>query len=112
MSAIAYTVTATFPDVQCRDEYVRWLREGHLARVLEAGAVEARVVVLDEPASPMQVEARYAFASREGLDRYLGGVASRLRAEGLARFGPARGVTFERTVGQFAERVDRATGNG
>lgn len=112
MSAIAYTVTATFPDVACRDEYVRWLGEGHVGQVVTAGATEGLVVVIEDPSSPMQVESRYTFASRDALERYLEGPAVRLRTEGLARFGQGRGVTFKRTIGEIAERVARATGSG
>lgn len=98
MSTMAYTVTAILPDVGIREAYVGWLHGGHLRAVLDGGAEEARVVVVEEPVAPIRVETRYVFASREALERYLRDVAPVLRAEGVSLFG-SRGVRFERSIG-------------
>lgn len=100
MERIAYTVTATLPDEGLAREYIAWLHEDHLARVLGAGARSAEVIRLDS-AGPARVEVRYTFPGRAALDRYLERHAPGLRAEGLARFGPERGVRFDRTIGVF-----------
>jgi hypothetical protein len=102
---IAYTVTATFPDEATAAEYIAWLRGGHLEHVLEAGARSAAVVRVSEPADPITVETRYTFASRGELDRYVRERAPALRAQGMARFPPERGVRFQRRVGEFAGAV-------
>ncbi len=103
MSAIAYTVRAHCPDPQTAREYARWLRDGHLDRVIAGGALSATVLLLDPPAAaaPSTIEVRYLFPTRERLDRYLKEFAPALRAEGLQRFPPERGITYERTVGEI-----------
>jgi hypothetical protein len=106
MSTIVYAVTATLPDEATAREYVEWLLDGHVAGVIAGGAKTGCVVRIEEPAMPIRVETRYDFASREALGRYVEGAAPALRAEGLAKFGPARGVRFERVVG----RIESAPG--
>ncbi|MBK9187452.1 MAG: DUF4286 family protein [Phycisphaerales bacterium] len=98
MPDIAYTVTATLPDTRTRDEYVAWLQEGHLAQVIQGGAATAAILLLTDPASPIRVQTRYTFSSPEALDRYVRDHAPALRADGLARFPPARGVAFAREI--------------
>ncbi len=96
-----YAVTASLPDEPLRDEYVAWLTGGHVQDVIAAGAIEARVVVLDpEPSEKVgvRVESLYMFPTRQALDAYIRDHAPRLRAEGVAKFGD-RGVTFTRRIG-------------
>lgn len=104
MPTIAYTVIATFPDQETMDEYIAWLRDEHVERVIASGAQSATIIRLDRAteADPWRVEVRYLFASRSNLDRYIGDHAPRLRAEGLARFPAERGLVFARTVGEVA----------
>jgi hypothetical protein len=100
MTAIAYTVVATLPDEATASEYVAWLRRGHVDAVLRGGAGNAVIVRLQEPAQPIRVETRYVFPDRATFDRYLARTAPELRTEGLTRFGPDRGVAYQRTVGE------------
>jgi hypothetical protein len=100
MSAIAYTVIATFPDRQTADEYIAWLEDGHVDQVIEHGAHTAMIVRVSDPATPIQVECRYIFSTRQAFDRYVSEYAPALRAEGLERFPPQRQVRFERRVGE------------
>ena len=102
MPAIAYTVIATLPDEPTRSEYLAWLNAGHVDDVVRAGAAWAQVVRIEDPASPPQVESRYLFPDRATFEAYLRDTSPRLRAEGLSRFPPARGVRFERRVGIVA----------
>lgn len=97
---LVYTVTATRPDETTASEYIVWLKGGHVQAVVAGGAASAHVIRVEEPAAPILVEARYLFASTEDYDRYLRDHAPRLRAEGLAKFGPQRGVTFQRRHGR------------
>jgi len=99
MTKTAYTVTATLPDEQTAEEYIQWLNGGHIQAVLAGGAESAMVVRTDEPATPLFVETRYLFPTRDALTRYLQHAAPALRAEGLARFPAERGVRFSREVG-------------
>jgi hypothetical protein len=100
MPVIAYTVAATFRDAALAAEWLRWLEDGHLAEVLAGGATDAEVVALDGPEPSYEV--RYHFPSREAFERYEREHAPRLRAEGLRRFPPEKGVTYRRSVGTVA----------
>jgi hypothetical protein len=44
---------------------------------------------------------QYIFTTRELFDRYVSTFAPALRADGLKRFPPERGITFERLVGEI-----------
>ena len=106
MSSIAYTVRATCPTRSLADRYVAWLEDGHVDMVIRGGAHGATIVRLDPDAGVgadgvRRVEVRYVFATRELFDRYVREFAPALRAEGLAKFGPETGVTFERSVGEI-----------
>ncbi len=97
---IRYTVAAEFEDATVAEAWVAWLRDGHLADVIAGGAIDAEVVAIDgESATPVVFEVRYRFADRASLDRYFEVDAPRLRAEGLAKFPPERGIRYRRSVG-------------
>jgi hypothetical protein len=98
VAKITYTVAASFADAAVADEWLTWLRAGHVADVLAGGAARAEIVALDGPGREFEV--RYEFPSRAALDTYLEQHAPRLRAEGLARFPPERGVSYRRSVGE------------
>ena len=104
MTRIAYTVIATFPDQATMDEWVAWLEDGHIDEVIARGAHSAMIVKLDreKPTDPLRVEARYVFSTRENYDKYIREFAPALRADGLKRFPPERGIAFQRTVGVIA----------
>ena len=104
MAAIAYTVTATFADKAVADEWLSWLREGHVASVLAAGATDVEIVELDGPAR--SVEVRYHFPSRQVFEQYEKEHAPRLRAEGLQRFPPERGISYRRSIGVLVHKQE------
>jgi len=100
---VRYTVTAEFDDRAVLDEWIAWLRDGHLAEVLAGGAEHAEVILLDrEPDAAFAAEVRYRFRDRGSLASYLRDHAPRLREEGLRRFPPSRGVRYRRTTGEVA----------
>ncbi|MCE7975374.1 MAG: DUF4286 family protein [Leptolyngbya sp. PLA1] len=92
-------MTARFPGPERVEGYIAWLTGGHVRQVLDAGALSGEVVRLDRPPEQPAVQTRYVFATREAFERYEREAAPRLRAEGLALFGPETGVTFSREVG-------------
>lgn len=104
-SMLAYTVRAEFDDAAVREEWIRWLRDGHLAEVRAAGALDAEVVMLD--GDPTACEARYHFSSREAFAAYERDHAPRLRAAGLAVFPPERGVRYARSIGVTVIAMNR-----
>lgn len=107
MAEIAYTVTATFPDRQLAEQWLQWLRDGHIAEVLAGGATVADVVALDSPA--LAYEVRYRFPSREAFDRYEKDFAPRLRADGLRLFPVERGIAYRRSVGAIIDEFRPAS---
>lgn len=107
--AFLYAVRTRFTDHAVRREFIDWLEHGHLAAVVEAGALSAELVELEPPAdapdAPADVESRYRFASREAYERYAAGPALPLRADGLARFPAERGVTMTRIFARLRTAV-------
>jgi hypothetical protein len=97
---LVYTVVATFADESTRTEFIAWLKDDHIAAVVRGGAASGHVVRVTDPAGPPQVEVWYEFPTREAFERYVSTTAPALREEGLKRFPPGRGVTFQRRVGE------------
>jgi hypothetical protein len=101
MPGILYSVIATLPDEATRAQYIAWLEDGHLDHIIRAGAHSAMIARVIDPPSPLRVETRYIFSTRDLYDRYIAETAPRLRAQGLQRFGPDRGVSFERRLAEI-----------
>jgi hypothetical protein len=111
MSRICYQVLATLPDDRTAREYIQWLQGGHVDAVVAGGAGSSMIVRLTDdlppshPGAPAagstRVLTQYVFDTRQSFDHYLTNVAPGLRADGLARFGPGRGVRFDRIVGDI-----------
>ena len=57
-----------FPESSLADEWLRWLRDGHVAEVLAGGATHAKIVELDSAGAGRSFEVRYRFPSREAFD--------------------------------------------
>jgi hypothetical protein len=108
MPELAYTVYTTFTDARLADEWLRWLRGGHIAEVMAGGATDGEIIELDPPADARPgtraFEVRYHFPSREHFARYERDHAPRLRAEGLKLFPVERGVSYRRAVGTVVTR--------
>lgn len=100
---LAYTVRAEHPDRDSAERYLRWLVDGHIQAVLGAGGESGHAVLLDAEGGPPTIEVRYVFPSRGDFDRYVAVAAPRLRAEGLALFGPETGVRYTRSLGEIHE---------
>lgn len=109
MTMFAYTVRCEFASEDVAREWIEWLRSEHLRDVCEAGARDAEVVAVDaadgannprEAASAVAVEVRYHFEDRDAFAKYERDHAPRLRAEGLKRFPPERGLIYARSTGE------------
>lgn len=107
MTRILYAVTATLPSEAMAREYLLWLEDGHVDKVVEGGAHSAMIVRLTRreddglPADARQIMTVYIFPTRELFDRYELQYAPALRADGRAKFGPERGVSMTRTLGEL-----------
>lgn len=107
MTRVLYAVIATLPDERLAGEYLAWLEDGHVEQVIKGGAHSAMIVKLERaagdglPAGARRVMTQYVFTTREVFDRYVEHFAPALRAEGLAKFGPERGVRMERVMGEI-----------
>ncbi len=100
MSTICYVVVATLPSMAIADEYVAWLEDGHVDLVIKGGAHSAMIVRLEpDGTGEPRVMTQYVFATREVFDQYVAVHAPALRADGLKRFSPERGVRMERMIG-------------
>lgn len=101
-----YSVRSTFTNAAVRADFIAWLRGGHLADVVKAGAIDAEIVEFDaEDGAIGDVETRYHFASRAAFDAYASGPAVPLRAEGAAKFPPSRGIVMTRGFARSTLRV-------
>jgi hypothetical protein len=102
MPRIAYMVIATLPDEGMAKQYIDWLNAGHVAAVIAGGASVGEVIRLESTQAdvPPRVMSRYEFPSREAFDAYLRETAPTLRLEGLTKFGPGRGVNYQRLTGE------------
>ena len=98
MPEIIYTVTATLPDANLAQQWLAWLRGGHIADVLAGGATSAEIIALDQP--EITFEVRYRFPDRHAFDRYEQEIAPRLRAQRLKRFPAEKGISYWRSVGE------------
>ncbi|MGD9693814.1 MAG: DUF4286 family protein [Phycisphaerales bacterium] len=96
---ILYTVTATLPDEATAAEYISWLEDGHVDQVVAAGAHSGMIIRLEGPT--LRVQTQYVFSTRETFDRYVERDAPALRADGLKRFPPERGIAFSREIGEI-----------
>lgn len=106
----AYIVRCIFEAEAPRRDFLKWLRERHVADVRAAGAIDAEIVLLDveHATNAPAIEVRYRFESREAFGRYEREEAPRLRADGLAeakRLGlePNRGIAFARSTGEIID---------
>lgn len=105
---LAYTVIADFDAPPVAAEWLAWLTGGHLQAVLDGGARSADVVRLEPtPSAPLRVEVRYLFDDLTAFQRYEQTAAPALRADGLARFPPSRGVRLQRTLGEVLTTLRR-----
>eukprot|EP01031_Cornospumella_fuschlensis_P022533 gene22533-27502_t len=96
---VRYIVTATLRDVGILDEYVNWLKGGHVQLVVAGGARSAEVVVLDSDDHTVRVESIYLFDSRAALQAYFDGPALELREDGKRLWMDTGKVSFSRRVG-------------
>ncbi len=101
MTRICYMVIATLPDQATASEYTSWLEDGHVDAVVSHGAHSAMIVRLEPVSGRPRVMTQYIFPTRELFDRYVAVHAPALRADGLKRFPPERGIAFERTIGEI-----------
>lgn len=93
-----YTVRTAFDNPALAESWVAWLRDGHAAEVLAAGARRAVIVRLDNDGDGERYEVRYTFPSEAAFRAYERDHAPRLRAEGVRRFPPTV-VTYARSNG-------------
>jgi hypothetical protein len=104
----SYVVACTFEDSRIAAEWVAWLHDEHLRDVCDAGALDAEVIRCDvSTGAKARCEVRYHFPSRGAFDAYVRDHAPRLRTEGLKRFPPERGLTYDRFTGEVVARHSR-----
>lgn len=102
-----YGVSATFATRAVADEWLAWLKGGHIAACLAAGgALDAVIIASDD----LTYEVRYRYLSRHAFAVYERDHAPRLRAEGLRLFPVERGITYRRSMGIAVDYFRQANG--
>ena len=97
MNQITYTVRCRISDPAKAEQWLAWLKHGHIADVMKGGALSGQIVKMDEA---NVYEVRYVFDSRASFDRYLKEFAPALREEGIRLFPPGADFEYSRTVGE------------
>lgn len=106
MTPIAYTVSTTIMYESKAQEWLNWLRNGHIDDVLKSGAESAKIIrldPLDDNQRETTYEVHYIFPNRKIFEIYLEKHAPRLRAEGLEKFPLEDGFRYHRTIGEVLE---------
>ena len=100
--AFRYMVTAIIANHEYANEYVAWLKGGHVQDVVNrGGALTGEVVVLDSSDGRIHVQSLYLFPSRSSFDGYQTGAAVELRAEGKRLFVDTNKVAeWQRATGE------------
>jgi len=105
MNKIAYTVICAITDKQKAAAWLKWLQDGHIQDVIAGGATQATIVQIDntdnKDDTKTTYEVRYTFSDRATYDAYICDHAPRLRDDGLKRFPPESGFSYNRTVGEI-----------
>ncbi len=97
---ICYTVCCRFRgnDPVVVDRWLDWLRETHIAEVIDSGATGAEIVRMSADVSTFEI--RYRFATATIFSQYLTDHALALRADGLLQFPLELGLEYSRTDGE------------
>ena len=101
---VSYTLQVSFEDADVAEEWIDWMRGGHMQALLDHGADRAELVRwtdLEAAEGIIRMTARYRFPDRETFDTYLREYAEVLRSDGMKRFPPSRGIIYTRTVGEI-----------
>ena len=102
MAQLLYTVRVTVPNEKIAAEYIQWLRTGHTQAVRKY-ADRARIFRLDESKDGhIQFDSLFEFEDRAAFEKYVQEVAPALREDAAAKFGPSRGIRFERWTEQLS----------
>lgn len=102
MAKVCYCVIATLPNEPTAAEYIAWLEDGHVDQVIAGGAHTGMIVRLEPEADGRpRVMTQYIFSTRQTFDQYVERHAPALRADGLKRFSPERGIAFARLSGDI-----------
>lgn len=99
MTKVRYTVTANIGTKEVVEEYLEWLKAGHVQALIDAGALSAEINVVEtEPTEGKKVDATYVFSSREALQAYFDGPAAALREDGKVRWMDTGKINFSRRI--------------
>ena len=107
----SYTVYTTFSDPQLADQWLRWLRGGHIAEVMKGGASDAEIIELDPasdgpPGRTRAFEVRYHFPSRESFAAFKE-VVTRFPESRYAEDSAARMRYIVNSLAQYEVHVAR-----
>jgi hypothetical protein len=100
--AFRYMVTAIIANQEYANEYVAWLKGGHVQDVVNrGGALTGEVIALDSTDGRIHVQSLYMFPSRSAFESYQTGAAVELKAEGKRLFVDTNKVAeWQRATGE------------
>ena len=103
-----YTVGCSFSNAAVAagidEQWVSWLKNGHIQDVIDGGADGGEVVAMDCD-DGRQYEVRYFFPDRATFENYEKHHAPRLREDRLEKFPLDQGLSYHRTMGQVAFEI-------
>ncbi len=98
-----YSVTATLNTQIAKDQYLTWLKSGHVQALLQ-WAIRAEIIDLHSDSNQFQVKSMYLFKDQDAFQHYLQEGAPKLRAEG-AVIAQELGIQFLRQSGEAFQIV-------
>ena len=104
MTQITYSVICKIDFETLAQDWLDWLNDDHIEKVIKGGASSAQIIKLDKASDDQPYviyEIRYLFDNREAFDNYIENHATQLRLEGLEIFPPTDGFHYERKSGEI-----------
>jgi len=104
MAKIIYTVTCRIDYPSQEEEWLKWIKEEHMAKVLSYGAESAQIIRRDpesDSAAGVYYDVFYWFAERSTYETYINDYAPKLRRESIELFPPSNGFHYTRFAGEL-----------
>lgn len=98
---IEYIVTAEIPNKDVAEEYVHWMHNDHIKKIMDRGAGKCQLIRIDS--EKILVEAHYSFCNRKSYNNHEKEL-SQLSEESFNLFNP-KGIKFTRKVGEIISEV-------
>eukprot|EP01135_Chromosphaera_perkinsii_P002724 Nk52_evm92s226 gene=Nk52_evmTU92s226 len=92
----SYIVCCELPSTEIAEDWVEWLRGGHMQDMIEIGGAETGELIR---VGELSYQARYVFPSEASFKHYMEEIAPKLRGEGVKKFPASMGLKYSRMEG-------------